>query len=331
MGEPIGYSYMNSVDNSDTYFPKGFYFNKIHQALHGDPSLTMFVYNGASSVTHTAIEGNTKMQLSWTASADTLVSGYYVYRAASLYDSFELIDSNIITGTTYTDLAPLSSGSAVYMVRAVKLQSSTSGTFYNLSPGATSTPGVIVSTLPVTIRSFDGYALSNGTNKLNWTVSDELNLLGYDVQRSENGTDFITIGFVKANSNGASEKNYELYDESVETSVYYRLRNVDIDGQFSYSQVIQIRRDEPSTAISVYPVPFKDQVAIAYPSTGPEQLHVDMFDLNGVRVHHKTFDIQPGLTNLELGELNRLKPGFYIISVLAVESGKRSVMKVLKE
>ena len=108
--------------------------NQIEMTLQGDPTLRMYMVAPATQVT--AIDnGSGGVTVSWGASSDT-VTGYQVYRGSSSTGSFtRLTSGGGVTGTTYTDSAPLAS--SVYMVRAVKLETTGSGTFYNPSQGAT--------------------------------------------------------------------------------------------------------------------------------------------------------------------------------------------------
>lgn len=134
LGEPIGSSFLESVKVSTAYHPAGYGSRFVHQALMGDPTLRMYMYEGAGSLLADSIAGASIAQLNWSASADPQVLGYYVYRAASLNDSFSLVTPTYLSTTTWNDSSALQ-GKNVYMVRAVKLQTANSGRFYNLSTG----------------------------------------------------------------------------------------------------------------------------------------------------------------------------------------------------
>jgi hypothetical protein len=85
------------------------------------------------------------VNINWSASADKDVIGYYVYRAPAMNAPFTKLTANMLTSTTFQDANPLAQD--VYMVRAVKLQQSGSGTYYNLSEGImdtiTAKPGMV--------------------------------------------------------------------------------------------------------------------------------------------------------------------------------------------
>lgn len=143
MGEPIGRSYLETIKNPNLYQPFGYGFKYIHQALMGDPSLKMYPYRGASNLVADSISGGSIATLIWLDSPDPQALGYHVYRSASLTDSFKLLNINYTTNNSYNDsTAP--AGKNIYMVRAVKLQQTNTGTFYNLSPGIIDSTSILI-------------------------------------------------------------------------------------------------------------------------------------------------------------------------------------------
>ncbi|PWU18631.1 MAG: hypothetical protein C5B50_08580 [Verrucomicrobia bacterium] len=133
LGETIGYSARLTQNNG----PRGPYHNQlnngagqIHIALMGDPTLRMHVVAPPGPLSSQA-KGRS-INLSWTPSIDSVV-GYHVYRATDLEGPFKRLTSTPLTGTNYLDKE--GSVAANYMVRAVKLETSASGTYYNPSEG----------------------------------------------------------------------------------------------------------------------------------------------------------------------------------------------------
>jgi len=131
LGETIGYTarlaqnntgnYLNQIDSSR---------NLIHVALMGDPTLRLHVVAPPGTLGG-ALVGNTAT-LTWTPALDTIV-GYHVYRATSANGPFTRLTSAPQLATVFVDSSAASS--STYMVRAVKLESSSSGTYYNASQG----------------------------------------------------------------------------------------------------------------------------------------------------------------------------------------------------
>lgn len=137
LGENIGYSTRIAQYNTTLYQSLSTvhsYDSQIHIALMGDPTLRNNVVSPVSGVNVSNPSLNT-VDISWTASPDSGLSGYHVYRSTSQYGGYTRVTTNPVVGTSYTDSAPYSGGTYYYMVRAVKLETTPSGSYYNQSQG----------------------------------------------------------------------------------------------------------------------------------------------------------------------------------------------------
>ncbi|HEX4262927.1 MAG TPA: glycoside hydrolase family 9 protein [Verrucomicrobiae bacterium] len=153
LGEPIGFSarltqndgftdlYKNQQNNCESW---------THIALMGDPTLRMQTVAPASEVT--VADNGEGANITWTPSSES-VDGYYIYRATNPNGPFTRVNSSLVKGDSFTDANAMNdsftaaphSGPALamtgrpefyYMVRAVKLEKSASGTYFNPSEGA---------------------------------------------------------------------------------------------------------------------------------------------------------------------------------------------------
>ncbi|MDB6121078.1 MAG: Fibronectin type domain protein [Pedosphaera sp.] len=147
LGLPIGYSTRLTQNNTQN----GLYQNQvneyaagIHVALMGDPTLRMHVVAPPSNLYMDANSGG--VFVSWNASSDS-VAGYNIYRSSNTNGPFTRLNTSLVTDTFYTDSTALA-GTFTYMVRAVKLETSGSGTYYNSSQGLFSLPVTLASQLP---------------------------------------------------------------------------------------------------------------------------------------------------------------------------------------
>jgi hypothetical protein len=146
LGETIGYSALKTQNNYDSAYSQfyGFalpiypvtYFKynsfQIHSSLMGDPTVRMQPVEPVRSLLAKQDSCNLAFKLTWIAPSDTAVHSYYVYRSKHIDSTFTQIGTT--SNLYWKDNAPLS-GTNVYMVRALKLQTSGSGTYYNLSQG----------------------------------------------------------------------------------------------------------------------------------------------------------------------------------------------------
>ena len=147
-GHTIGYCAQVTQNNSGVY-PANANARGVHIALMGDPTLRLHPVAPPSNLA-AARPAMHRANLSWSASPDA-VAGYHVYRAAGPDGPFARLNRSLIPATTFDDPSPLRGG--IYMVRAVKLQQTSGGTYWNASqgifvdldlPGVTVTPSVPV-------------------------------------------------------------------------------------------------------------------------------------------------------------------------------------------
>ncbi|MBK7086588.1 MAG: hypothetical protein IPH53_18825 [Flavobacteriales bacterium] len=135
LGETIGYSTVVSENNSTHYEPTNGQTSRVHMALMGDPTLHMHIVAPVSNVA-CATANSTTSTITWNASPDQVV-GYHVYRFNTGTQSWVRRNASLITATNYSDNITGLSGNVRYMVRAMKLESAYSGSYYNLSLGIT--------------------------------------------------------------------------------------------------------------------------------------------------------------------------------------------------
>ncbi len=114
------------------YWPNGDHTGVFFMNHLGDPLLRLYMFPPARNLRARPIGGG--VQLNWEASEDPAVAGYHVYRSTAMDQPFTRLTTTPIAATTYTD-SSVTSGTHIYMVRAVKLDTTASGTFWNGSQG----------------------------------------------------------------------------------------------------------------------------------------------------------------------------------------------------
>jgi hypothetical protein len=140
--------------------------------------------------------------------------------------------------------------------------------------------GVIGSNItptPVELLYFAGNL--NGNNvELRWRTETEVNNYGFDIERTKDNSDWITIGFVEGHGNSNSPKQYNFIDPDINQSgtYYYRLKQIDNDGTYEYSDVVSVEVGVPKIFYlsQNYPNPFN-------PTTTQRCLHLPY---NGRRI-----------------------------------------------
>jgi hypothetical protein len=139
--------------------------------------------------------------------------------------------------------------------------------------------------IPVELTSFTASA-NYGEVNLHWITATETNNQGFEVQRS-NGSEFQTIAFIEGAGTTTESNIYTYSDKSVEVGKYsYRLKQVDFDGTFEYSNVVDV--DVPAPAEFAldqnYPNPFNPSTTIAFRLAVDSKVSLKVFDILGQEV-----------------------------------------------
>lgn len=190
---------------------------------------------------------------------------------------------------------------------------------------ATHGKGVFVSDLfmirlAFELLDFNGINKSD-RNELYWTTALEENAQSFELERSIQGGAYERIATVPAmNAVGGSSYNY-IDRAAIAVNapvVYYRLKMIDKDGQFSYSRVVTLRA-HPRTDIVVLNNPFVTEIKVSFTARASGHVTLSLFDAAGKRLGGKIFNTNAGVSLLILDNLGALPRGNY---VLEVRSGK---------
>ncbi len=160
--------------------------------------------------------------------------------------------------------------------------------------------------LPVKLSSFTA-AVVNNQNQLNWSTASESNNAGFEIESSQDGLSFNKIGFVaskSSNSNGNLSYSYQDKLAAAGTT-YYRLKQVDLDGKFNYSDVKAISNKLAANSISVFPNPTTDFVQVS--GLDMDGVSVDVFNSSGKKVNAKV--------NADKVSLAGLANGIYLLKI----------------
>ncbi|HNP24239.1 MAG TPA: alpha-amylase family glycosyl hydrolase [Panacibacter sp.] len=209
------------------------------------------------------------------------------------------------------------------------------GTFINLSNAAytvTLQPGeYYVYTnkqvvLPVNLLSFTGEKTGKNTVLLNWSTSNEVNNQAFEVQRSANGSAFETIGTVPASTITAPVKKYQFTDaQPFNGDNYYRLRQLDKDGQVHISNVIKVVVDA-GKYWQVYPNPVSSSTAI-HISKNVTNLQITITDFAGRIVYRNSYNNASAGQTVSL-PLQKMPKGTYILQLSSDKSNSTEKLLV---
>ncbi len=194
---------------------------------------------------------------------------------------------------------------------------------------------ILTATLPVKWMNFEGKNIGDKV-QLNWRTANEINNAGFDIERSTNNQNFDKIGFVKGFGNSVIIQKYDFIDELINLNnidpfsdkLYYRLKQIDYDGNYHYSKTIAV--DAPNMfGVFVYPNPFNEFLNVAINSNISNQnCDVKLMDISGRELITKSFTTNNKEFVYEMKEVNLLNPGIYFIRI--VVDGKIFTNKIIK-
>jgi len=169
--------------------------------------------------------------------------------------------------------------------------------------------------LPVRFTSFTGQVSSQDV-LLRWGTASETNNDHFEVEHSTDGINYNTIGTVKGAGNSNTVHNYSFQDnEPVNGNNFYRLKQVDNDGNEFYSTVVEEEFKAEVKAMSVFPNPAKDQFTISLKKGSNESCVVLLIDLSGKTALTLNAVSANGQIHVMLS--GRVAPGIYIVRVTA--------------
>jgi len=162
--------------------------------------------------------------------------------------------------------------------------------------------------LPVELSYFRGQQYG-GSIHLEWETLSEMNADYFDLERrSDDNNAFTSIGRLRSAGTSSSVTQYQFVDRNPSSGLnYYRLKQVDFDGKFAYSDVVTIDYANSKEGVSIYPTLVEDFIFFNSPR---EIDQIFIYDTNGRKI--ETFDGFGDFPSLNVANLN---PGVYLLVV----------------
>lgn len=215
------------------------------------------------------------------------------------------------TVIVYTGGTLVGSGSPSETIRIGNVQQyqGTEPAIIGPSMASSTTNGFVnISVLPVKFTSFD-VVLKNKDAVVQWATAQEINAHSYIIERSADGTTWFAIATVKAVGNSNQKNNYTYTDRNNNAAQsYYRIKQVDIDGRFTYTAV-RIFKNSNTTAVAIKAMGKTIVIDFAQPAMG--QVIVEIVSLNGQVIMQR---VNTATSTQVTVQANALK-GNYIVRV----------------
>jgi len=183
--------------------------------------------------------------------------------------------------------------------------------------------GIDVVPVPVELISFSATTDSKNVN-LNWATATETNNSGFEIERRYDKTDWLEIGFVPGHGTTTEKQNYSYIDQNVNAGIYsYRLKQVDFDGTFEYSNeiLVNVTASLEFTLDQNFPNPFNPNTLIKYSIPKSSQVSLKIFNTLGQEMETLvneekqvgTYEVNWNASNLQSGVyFYRLQAGSFV-------------------
>ncbi len=180
--------------------------------------------------------------------------------------------------------------------------------------------------LPVTLTKFQATKIEPSVVKLEWATSSETNNDYIAIERSsdiENWKEVCRVPSAAPGGNSQHVHDYSCYDHSADEDgqniVYYRPKQVDLNGTFEYHNTIRLRLMDAAYATeiqSVYPNPATDRLNIRYNTAENGTINLRLISLDGKSLLQNRFVAKPGVQTYDLDLMeDKLKPGLYVLEI----------------
>jgi len=180
--------------------------------------------------------------------------------------------------------------------------------------------------VPVELTSFNADTQNNNVF-LTWTTATELNNQGFQVERKAGNGQFVNAGFVNGRGNSLEPSAYAFTDKSLETGKYtYRLKQIDFDGTFKYSNEVEIEVGSPAVFAldQNYPNPFNPSTIIKYSIPVDGMVTMTVYNMLGEKIKTLVSQVQKAGSYEVSFDASKLSSGVYIYRL---ESGNYSSVK----
>jgi hypothetical protein len=211
-----------------------------------------------------------------------------------------------LNGQTYVELSGITSFSG----------GSGGAAFGPTSNGLFNNGGVVG--LPVTWNKVDVQTLENG-NEVVWSTSSEQNTSHFEVEYSEDAVQFYKVSEnIPAAGNSSTTQYYKfLHESEMKPWLYYRVKQVDLDGKVDYSKIVIAKRTSklPDFKVAIYPIPLMEgDLTLDIHSIAQTEIQIRVIDLLGKEVYREKVPSKGYRTQHQL-QLNHLPKGQYQIQI----------------
>lgn len=170
--------------------------------------------------------------------------------------------------------------------------------------------------LPVELIDFDVRRVSKQAN-LSWQTASESNNDGFQIQRSSDSRKWEMLSFVPGKGTTQESQSYTYTDEHPLLGMnYYRLQQIDFDGQSAYSKVVGIELENSEGHVQLFPNPCDGDLSLALDLEYTGEATFTLYDFTGRRLKTLTLSLDGGISSHKI-DLGGMPAGIFLVQVQA--------------
>lgn len=158
---------------------------------------------------------------------------------------------------------------------------------------------------------------NNDDLHVNWSTYDEVNVDHFEIERSQNGHEFVKAGNVNAKGNGIGGRtDYDWIDPSPFSGTsFYRVKEIDIDGESKYSSVVRISIGEDNSKLNLFPNPVVDKRVSVQVRIDKGLYNVTVTNLDGRNIYNETLNHSGGIISQNIKLPSTTSSGMYLLMI----------------
>lgn len=187
--------------------------------------------------------------------------------------------------------------------------------------------------LPIDLIYLKATAIDNEFIRIDWATATEVNNEGFELQRSIDGISFETIAWINGNGNSNNIIQYSYDDKEVTTNVYYyRLKQIDFNGDFELSDIVNasITKEEALFEVKLIPNPSEGFGKISIFTPNEQDAYIEIVDNVGSRILSKNIMLNTGLNIVEMQD-GIYRSGVYYVIIYRSNEAPRSLKWIIIE
>lgn len=175
--------------------------------------------------------------------------------------------------------------------------------------------------LPITLKYFTAWKRPDA-NRLTWLTTSEKNFSHFEIEKSSDGVNFVRITTIEGKGGNSKETAYTFDDNEVKAVQYYRLKYVDANGQYTYSNVLRVNRDDVTNTKVLFSNRITTMLALRIIDMDANNVSIKIVDNAGRAIKAQNVKINPGENSLNINT-GSIPSGFYYL-ILSADNYKRT-------